>query len=78
MAIKDGALYWTADDGVYRRDLAAARGSAPKIVDSSSAQGPIAVDGNSVYWSGVSGNPIRKVQPMIRFGRSSARWLARN
>ena len=61
MAIKDGALYWTADDGVYRRDLAAARGSATKIVDSSSARGPIAVDGNSVYWSGVSGDPIRKV-----------------
>ena len=31
LAIQGDALYWTATDGVFRRDLAAARGSATKI-----------------------------------------------
>ena len=59
MAIRDGALYWSGSNGVYRRDLGGAGGSATKIAGSSSADRAIAVDSNFVYWS--SGSSIRKV-----------------
>ncbi len=60
MVIKDGMLYWAASNGVFRRDLAAARGSATKIGSGSPNSGPIGVDGNFVYWADVSGSPIHK------------------
>ena len=41
MAIKDGFLYWAASDGIYRRDLAAARGSATKIASDSPNVRPV-------------------------------------
>jgi len=61
LAIQGDALYWTATDGVFRRDLAAARGSATKIASGSSNSSPIATDSNFAYWAGVGGTPVRKV-----------------
>jgi hypothetical protein len=64
IAIQGSALYWTASDAVYRRDLAGARGSATKLASPSSNSSPIATDSAAVYWTGGSSNVIRKVPLM--------------
>ena len=60
LVIKNGVLYWAASNGIFRRDLAAARGSATKIASGSPNYGPIGVDDNFVYWADVAGSPIHK------------------
>ena len=60
MVIKDGVLYWAASNGVFRRELAAARGSATKIGSGSPNYGSIGVDSNFVYWADVAGSRIHK------------------
>jgi hypothetical protein len=60
MVIRNGVLYWAASNGIFRRDLAAARGSATKIASGSPNFGPIGVDANFVYWADVGGDLIHK------------------
>jgi hypothetical protein len=60
MTIRDGVLYWTASNGVFRRELASAAATTTRLVSASANNGPIATDSNAVYWAGVSGD-IRKV-----------------
>ena len=60
MAIKDGVLYWVASDGIYRQDLASARGSATKIASDSPQFSQFGVNSSAVYWADVAGSPIHK------------------
>ena len=62
LAIQNNVLYWTADDGIYRRDLAAGSPSATRIVKDSLSNSPIATDAANVYWgwSTFGGGEVRK------------------
>ncbi len=61
ITIQEGVLYWTASNGVFRRELTSAAATTTRLVSASANNGPIATDSNSVYWAGVAGDPIRKV-----------------
>lgn len=62
LAIQNNVLYWTASDGIYRRDLAAGSPRATRIVKDSLSSSPIAADAANVYWgwSTFMGGEVRK------------------